>query len=444
MNYNNCCTDKLGMAEKSVLGSIMLDNDVLIHVKKILKIDDFYNPKHREIYRNMILMTDILEPIDLVTLSNKNINGVDMGYLQEVVEATPTTANLKHYAGIVKNNSTRRQYIKIAREIDNLAQNKDFESDIDLKSAIVSLVDSVTVGDKEKRISNVSDIHNAFLEDLGNKCDQGDSCYKKWGIGKISKDGKPLQDGWLDQATGGVRNELTYLTARPAVGKTTFAINTILNLVMQGLNVAFFSLEMNYKDIFGKMVSCIGNINHNKIKQPHTMSNEEFGKVAEASSIISSTNKIHIYDYINTIEEIKLECRELKAKGQLNFVVIDHIGLLQTSNTSKKSNYEVVSHISRQLKLLQMELAIPFLVLCQLNREGNEEPKLIHLRDSGSLEQDADNVLSLHSEEDKDKDKKPDFTKVILSILKQRNGIAHIKTKLRFFGSTNIFRAEPE
>lgn len=264
-------------------------------------------------------------------------------------------------------------------------------------------------------------------------------------VNKIAKTTQEIEHNWknrnnhdfdtgifdLDNKTGGLhKQELTIVGARPGMGKTTFTLQIAQKIARKNKNVLFVSLEMSETQLIQKMISRESNIDSYKMRMGYLEEND-FKKISQASVSLSSL-KLNINTKIRTIQKLELEARRLKNKGKLDLIVIDYIQLLKSSEKYNSREQEV-AEISRRLKLMSLELDIPIIALCQLNRNANTgEPTLADLRESGSLEQDADNIIFIYRENEND-------TETTLKLAKQRAGDTG-KIKVRFDKQTSTFR----
>lgn len=412
-------------AEQSVLGCILTKESLIADIAHNLTETDFFNIAHKEIYNIMLKLYNDNKTIDIITVSNE---GADIEYLINLADIVPTTENIKQYINILKGKSLRRQYILAGQKIIDMAVNGQYDNMTDFKNDVLSTVD-IDVKDNKDQENNIKQLVPKVIEGLDKRYNAKEINYKKYGY------------YWIDKWTSGVRVGLTYLAARPSVGKTAFSLNILDHLVSQGMKVAMFNLEMEKEQLVERMVSIRTNLQYEKVLKPWNMNDNDWKKVAESSKL--AAHDIYIYDTVFKIEEIKSICRELKAKDQLDYVIVDYLQLCETMKKCSGTN-ERVSHISRQFKIMQKELKVPFLVLSQLNRANeynNRRPKLTDLRDSGSLEQDADNVFFLHDpkagEYESASDEAPQEVEFIIA--KQRSGRRDIFTTLKFHKQTQIF-----
>lgn len=406
-------------AEKAVIGSMILSREFISHAIQCISPSDFYHQTHQDICSSIFELYNTNTPIDVIGLNDKH-NCLD--YLVEITSfAMPDSA--KHHMGIVKGKSIRRKYINAANQIIEKAYEGDYESILDFKNDIQQLMDIDIAMRNTKEIQNMQIMMNV-LEDIEKKYVEKEDNGIKYGF------------HWLDNQTSGIHApDLTILAARPSVGKTSFACSVAMNVAKQKKNVAIFSLEMGNEQIAKKILSMESGVEFEHIRNPKLLNDNSFRKITNS---ISKMFELPLYfaDSALKIEEIRAECRNLKNKKQLDYVIVDY---LQLCETIKKSNNTVerVSHLSRAFKLLAKELSVPVLLLSQLNRsseQDNRRPKLTDLRDSGSIEQDADNVFFLHDANYGNYDSsKQDFKVPIeLIIAKQRNGVRDVYKEITF------------
>jgi replicative DNA helicase len=408
-------------AEEGVIASLLLDKDLLPEITTILKAEDFYKQDHQAIYQTIVDLYNSRRPVDVITVSDK-MGAEWLEYFTKITQGVPTPQNAKHYAGIVKGKSIRRQYIDKARKVIDLAYEGDYETLADFRNDVMANMD-IEISNKREDSSTT----NILL-----------STMKKIEERYNSKEPHRLMYGypWLDKMTGGARNsELTILAARPSVGKTAFASNIGVHIAKHGNSVAMFNLEMDKENLMERIIADEANVDSQRIRNGKTLQDVDWEKIGSAAGEIGEY-KINIFDTVFKVEDIRGECRTLKNKGQLDFVIVDYLQLVETMKKTSGPT-ERVSHLSRQFKLLAKELKVPVWLLSQLNRNNehdNRRPKLIDLRDSGSIEQDADNVIFLHDAnygkytEDMDDKAVP----IELIIAKQRNGKRDVFTEIGF------------
>ena len=384
-------------AEQAVLGAIFLDSDRLIEVKEFLSTDDFYKNAHKIIFRAMEHLSDNREAIDVLTvrslLENQNdletIGGI--AYIAELATATPTAANASYYAKIVAEKSLLRQLInKLTQSVEKAYSQDDPAEDV-LAEAEKSLID-VQQGRNTSSFRRISDVLSMNLDDLEERAKQ------KSTITGIAT-GYPALDA---MTTGLHEEELIILAARPAVGKTAFALNIAQNIgTKQDKTVAIFSLEMGAESLVNRMLAAEGTIESHNLRTGQ-LNDEEWNQYFIAMGTLSKAS-IYIDDTPGIkITEIRARSRKLAQEtGNLGLIVIDYLQLI--SGTGRENRQQEVSEISRQLKILAKELKVPVIALSQLSRgveqRQDKRPVLSDIRESGSIEQDADIVAFLYRDD---------------------------------------------
>lgn len=384
-------------AEQAVLGAIFLDSDRLIEVKEFLSTDDFYKNAHKIIFRAMEYLSDNREAIDVLTvrslLENQNdletIGGI--AYIAELATATPTAANASYYAKIVAEKSLLRQLInKLTQSVEKAYSQEDPAEDV-LAEAEKSLID-VQQGRNTSSFRRISDVLSMNLDDLEERAKQ------KSTITGIAT-GYPALDA---MTTGLHEEELIILAARPAVGKTAFALNIAQNIgTKQDKTVAIFSLEMGAESLVNRMLAAEGTIESHNLRTGQ-LNDEEWNQYFIAMGTLSKAS-IYIDDTPGIkITEIRARSRKLAQEtGNLGLIVIDYLQLI--SGTGRENRQQEVSEISRQLKILAKELKVPVIALSQLSRgveqRQDKRPVLSDIRESGSIEQDADIVAFLYRDD---------------------------------------------
>ncbi|WP_440897397.1 replicative DNA helicase [Amphibacillus sp. Q70] len=408
-------------AEQAVIGAIFLEPDAMSTASEYLQSQDFYRAAHQRIFQVMMQLTDQGEPIDLVTVSTaladakllEEIGGVS--YLTELANAVPTAANIGYYTKIVEEKAILRRLISTATNIVTESFSKEDE------------VEEV-IGNAEKNILEVSNRRNAgaFKNIKDVLIDVYDNIEK---LHQHDGDVTGIPTGFrdLDQITSGFQpNDLIIVAARPSVGKTAFALNIAQNVATKtDENVAVFSLEMGADQLVNRMLCAEGNIDAQRLRTGH-LEADDWGKLTMAMGSLSNAG-IFIDDSPGIrVNEIRSKCRRLKQEHGLSMVFIDYLQLIQGSTASAKENrQQEVSEISRSLKALARELNIPVIALSQLSRgvesRQDKRPMMSDLRESGSIEQDADIVGFLYRDDYYDKEsEKQNIIEIIIS--KQRNG----------------------
>lgn len=450
---NDIMTDNLPPqnieAEQAVLGAIFLNTDTLADAMEYVEPDDFYRRAHQILFQAMVDLNNDGEAIDVLTVQNylttnnqlDDVGGV--AYIAELATSVPTAANAGYYAKIVEEKSMLRRLISTATNIITQANNGDDDVPSLLDSAERQIMD---VSERRNRsgFREIKDVLNETLSDIDRLSQQ-------------SEDITGLPTGYreFDKMTAGLQpDNLIILAARPAVGKTAFALNIAQNVATStDTSVAIFSLEMSAESLVNRMLCAEGSINANHLRTGQ-LDEGEWQNLIVAMGALSNTS-IFIDDTPGIkMAEIRAKCRRLaKEKGNLGLVVIDYLQLIEGSN--KESRQQEVSEISRQLKKLAKELSVPILALSQLSRgveqRQDKRPVLSDIRESGSIEQDADIVAFLYrddyyergeskSEEDGDDQDSlnQDVGEVELIIEKNRAG-ARGTVKLLFIKSYNKF-----
>ncbi|MGN8885095.1 replicative DNA helicase [Ligilactobacillus salivarius] len=435
-------------AEQAVLGAIFLNTDALADAMEYVEADDFYRRSHQLLFQAMVDLNNNSEAIDVLTVQNylstnnqlDDVGGV--AYIAELATSVPTAANAGYYAKIVEEKSMLRRLISTATNIITQANNNDEDVPSLLDSAERQIMD---VSERKNRsgFREIKDVLNEALNDVDRLSQQ-------------SEDITGLPTGYreFDKMTAGLQpDNLIILAARPAVGKTAFALNIAQNVATStDTSVAIFSLEMSAESLVNRMLCAEGSINANHLRTGQ-LDEGEWQNLIVAMGALSNTS-IFIDDTPGIkMAEIRAKCRRLaKEKGNLGLVVIDYLQLIEGSN--KESRQQEVSEISRQLKKLAKELGVPILALSQLSRgveqRQDKRPVLSDIRESGSIEQDADIVAFLYrddyyergdSKSDDNEDDEPlnqDVGEVELIIEKNRAG-ARGTVKLLFIKSYNKF-----
>lgn len=409
-------------AEKSLLGSMFWSRDSLQKACEEASEEIFYLESHAKIFEAIknLYLSDASVDITTVTtylISNDKINEVGgVEYLNEIVNSVATGANVEYYINLVSEKYTLRKMIEVATNIVNKATNVE-----------ISAAD--TIDQAEKDILNISKFRKTSefrkVQDVLSKA-QND-------LEMLSRNGGKLKGittgfGELDALTEGLHpTQLIILAARPAVGKTAFALNLGLAAAKTSKkNIAIFSLEMPAEQLIMRMISSLGQIDNKKLSTGK-LDNDDWRRFNEAISILADTN-IYFHDAGGvTPSEIKAKCRRLSTQGEgLGLVIIDYLQLIDSSSRYSGSRQQEVSEISRSLKTMALELEVPVIALSQLSRSvekrEDKKPVLSDLRESGSIEQDADIVAALHAPEVEVPVGDDVPNPIQLIILKHRNG----------------------
>ncbi|HDL50617.1 MAG TPA: replicative DNA helicase, partial [Firmicutes bacterium] len=413
-------------AEQATLGSILIDNDAIVKVIDFLEPEHFYRTSHQIIYKAMKELYEKSEPIDLLTVSEhlkkkgelENAGG--FSYLATLTNITPTALNVEKYAKIVEEKSILREIIKAGIEIIDLAFNSQENVGDTLDKA-----QEVLFNVAKKRLSAP---FYPLKDLLKESFDRIENLYKR----KEGITGIPSGFPKLDKITGGFhKNDLIVLAARPSVGKTSFSLNVATNVATKfNLPVAIFSLEMSKEQIVERILEYVADVNFHRLRTG-IFSDDDWKKLGRAYGPLYDA-PIYIDDSSDiSVLEIRTKARRLKSKENLGMIVVDYLQLMHLRRRVENRVQEI-SEITRSLKKLAREVRVPVLVISQLSRaiekREDKRPMLSDLRESGSIEQDADVVMFLSV---KGEDKTKDTNIVDLIVAKNRNGPLG-KIKLKF------------
>ena len=409
-------------AEKSLLGSVFWSYAALQKACEELDKEVFYLDSNGKIFEVIKELYNKKQPVDINTLTSElvtkkildQVGGVE--YLNEIIESVATGANVEYYINSVLEKYTLRKMIEVATDIVKNANDPTVDVSNAVESAEKNIL-NVAKTRKTTEFRKVQDVLTKVQQDLQKLVENR---------GKVTGLTTGLVD--LDRLTEGLHpTQLIILAARPAVGKSAFALNVATNAARSTKkNIAFFSLEMPAEQLIQRMISSVGQINNSKL-QTGRMENEDWRRFDEAISQLGNTN-IFFHDAGGiTASEIKAKCRRLATQGEgLGLVIIDYLQLIDSSNKYSGNRQQEISEISRNLKMLALELEVPVIALSQLSRSvekrEDKKPVLSDLRESGAIEQDADIVAALHAPdiEPLPNDEVP--TPIQLLILKHRNG----------------------
>lgn len=408
-------------SEQAFLGSVMLRPEALYEVLDIVSPETFYAERHRMIYKTMIEMHGKGIPIDMVSLSHrlKELKELDRiggnSYLAEIVESVPSSANISHYAEIINKKHLMRQLIDASEFISGLGYDEAEELEILLDKA-------------EKKIFDVTNISSTkvFIE-------VKDILGEAWErIERLSKSddqlrGIPTGFAGLDAKLSGLQNsDLIILAARPSVGKTSLALDIARQAaVKHNVPVGIFSLEMSAQQLIDRMLASEANVDSWRLRTGKLNNEGDFDKIRTSLDTLSKA-PIYIDDEPgNNILKMRSVARRLKSEKGLGLIIVDYLQLMSPTQTKGSDNVvQQVTEISRSLKSLARELEVPVLALSQLNRAVEArggKPRLSDLRDSGSIEQDADVVMFIHREDrGKDASEKTNIAEIMIE--KHRNG----------------------
>ena len=371
------------IAEQAVLGSMLVDKDAVIAAIEMLKPDDFYREDNKEIYAAMLELYNLGKPIDMITLKEQlilrttleKVGGIS--YIATLIDTVPTTSNIENYVKIVEEKSVLRNLIKTANDI--------------IKEVLISTFDEL-----EKKFQNkskISGIESGFID--------------------------------LDAKTSGLNpSDLIIIAARPAMGKSAFVLN-IANYVAQHMKtpVMIFNLEMSKEQVVNRILCSEGEVDSMKFRNAD-LDSEDWLKLGEASGRLSEA-PIYVDDTPGlSSAELRAKCRKAKIEKGIGLIIIDYLQLME-SKVKSSSRQQEVSEISRSLKILAKELNVPVIALSQLSRatesRTDHRPMLSDLRESGSIEQDADIVMFIHREDYYEKEtEKQNIAEIIIA--KNRSG----------------------
>ncbi len=402
-------------AEQAVIGSMLTDKDAVISAIEVLSDYDFYREDNKIIYSAILNLYNRGEPIDIITLKSElasmgkleAIGGLE--YLVELPEKVPTTANVDKYIKIVEEKSTLRTLIRTANELITLGYDPTQEVE-ELMDNAEKKIFNVMQSRNQKGYSSMKDILvDTFveLEELYNR--------------KQHVTGVPTGFLDLDYKTAGLHgSDLILVAARPAMGKSAFALNIATNAAVRAKTpVAIFSLEMSKEQMANRILCSEALVDSNKVRTGK-VEDDDWVKLAQASGILSEA-QIFIDDTPGiSIMEIRAKCRKMKLEKDIGLVVIDYLQLVQGSSKRGASREQEIAEISRSLKILAKEINVPVIALSQLSRAPEQRPDhrpmLSDLRESGSIEQDADIVIFLYRDDYYNQDsEKKNVAEVILA-----------------------------
>lgn len=405
-------------AERSILGGILLDDEKMLEVAELIRPKDFYNYNFATIFETMIALFERQSPIDVLTVTNhlksrkkyKEVGGAAV--ISEIVAETPTAAHAAEYAKIVKQLSIRRQMINLGARINELAfdQEKDVEELLDKAEQQIFEVSEKAVQRDFVHVSLLLEKSYEQAESLNNDPNA------LRGISSGFRD--------VDKILGGFQSsDLIILAARPSVGKTAFSLDVARHIATaENRKVGFFSLEMSNNQLIDRIISQEIGVSLWKLRMGQ-LQDEEFSRMAEAMGRLSESG-LYFDDTPGLgIMEMRTKARKLKMEKGLDVIIVDYLQLM--SGNSRENRTQEVSEISRFLKQLARELEVPVIALSQLSRavesRSDRIPQLSDLRESGSIEQDADIVMFLHREETFDPDTERKGIGDLI-IAKHRNG----------------------
>ena len=385
------------VAEQSVLGGMLLSKDAIADVVESLRASDFYKPAHETIYEAILSLYGHGSPADAITVADElkkrgeltRVGGAS--YIHMLIASVPTAANAQYYAEIIKEHAIMRRLIEAGTKIAQLGYANETEVDTLVDQAQAEIY-AVTDGNAKEDYVSFSDALEETINEIDANSNRPDGVY-----------GVPTDFIEFDELTGGLHGgQMIVIAARPGVGKSTLALDIARSAsIHHQMTTVFFSLEMSRTELAMRILSAEGKISMGRLKKGD-LDTEGWTNLATLQGRIDSA-PLFIDDSPNmTLMEIRAKCRRLKQRNDLKLVVLDYLQLM-SSGKKVESRQQEVSEFSRSLKLLAKELDVPVIALSQLNR-GSEQrtdkrPMVSDLRESGSIEQDADMVILLHRED---------------------------------------------
>ncbi|KFF31364.1 replicative DNA helicase [Bifidobacterium bombi] len=428
-------------AEMAVLGGMLMSKDAIGEVSQTLDVSDFYQPKHQTVYDAIITLFSASQPVDAVLVANEllkngdleKVGGVD--YLHSLVAAVPTAANATYYAEIVHQRAILRNVIAAGTKIAQLGYSAEGSQAEDVVNLAQSEVYEMSAGKVRQDYAAIGTVVQDTLEQM-DKMQNGDM-----------ERGVPTGFRDIDKSTQGLQpGQMIVVAGRPAMGKSTLGVDFARSAALHhNMTAVIFSLEMSKMELAQRIISAETNI-------PLTaLSHADEGITPDRWNTLNNfwtkmrDAPLYIDDSPNmSLMEIRAKCRRLKQTSDLKLVVIDYLQLM-SSGRREESRQQEVSGFSRALKLLAKELEVPVVALSQLNRgpemRNDRKPQLSDLRESGSIEQDADVVFLVHRPDAYDKEDRPGEADIIMA--KHRNGPTDTFT-LGFLGATSKFKDMPQ
>ncbi len=425
-------------AEQSVIGGLMLDKNAWDKIGDVLTEEDFYRRDHRLIFRAIASMSTVGDPCDVITLSewlNKQDLLEDAGglaYLGTLAKNTPSAANIKAYAAIVRERSVLRQLISVGNEISNSAYQTEGRSTEELLDGAEREVFKIAeMGARGKKtVIPIRDLLTKAVDRIETLFQQDNPIT-----------GVPT--GWtdFDEKTSGLqKSDLIIIAGRPSMGKTSFAMNIAENAAIKSkLPTVIFSMEMPGEQLAMRMFSSLGRIDQHKVRTGK-LDDEDWPRLTSAVSLLAEAPMFIDDTPALSPNELRARARRIKREHGLGLIIIDYLQLMQVHGTKENRTNEI-SEISRSLKALAKELEVPVVALSQLNRSleqrPNKRPVMSDLRESGAIEQDADVIAFIYRDEVYNEDS-PDKGIAEIIIAKQRNGPIGT-TRLTFIGQYTRF-----
>ena len=407
-------------AEQSVIGSMLMGREAIMTASEMLTSDDFYQRQYGIIFDAILELSNEGKAVDVVTLQNRlrekdvppEIS--EMEFMRDLLNTVPTSANIKHYAGIVSEKAILRRLIRLTEEIENecYLNREPVEEILDTtEKKMFQLLQQRDSGD-------MVPIRQVVMDTLEN--------IEKASRTKGNVTGLPTGFTDLDYKTSGFQNsDLILVAARPSMGKTAFVLNIAQYMAFKkDLSVAIFSLEMSKQQLMNRLLSMESRVNSQSMRTGN-LKDEDWSKLIESAGVIGDSNLIIDDTPGITVRELRSKCRRYKLEHGLDIIMIDYLQLMSGGGRGSDSRQQEISEISRSLKALARELNVPVVALSQLSRavesRTDHRPMLSDLRESGAIEQDADVVMFLYRDDyyKKDSDMKG-IAEIIIA--KQRNG----------------------
>lgn len=408
-------------AEMALLGSIMLRQDAFYDIMDLISAECFYNEKHCIVWQAYLTLIAKAAPIDLLSVSShikeqgdlERIGGAS--YLSELVNCVPSAANVRYYAELVRKKHVMRELIRASEDISTIGFDEGHEVDQALDLAQKKIFDILNKGARYNAIS-IKDALSDALERIDRLHKSADELR-----------GVPTGFKELDNKLSGFqRSDLIILAARPSMGKTSLALDIARNAAIKnGVSVAIFSLEMSSQQLVDRMLAAESRVDAWKLRTGKLTNDEDFERIRDSLEMLSKA-PIYIDDQpAANILRLRSTARRLKSEKNLGMIIIDYLQLMTPTSSGFKDNVvQQVTEISRSLKQLAREMDVPVIALSQLSRAVEQRggrPRLSDLRDSGSIEQDADVVMFIHREDKMKEDSgKPNIAEILIE--KHRNG----------------------
>ena len=429
-------------AEQSLLGGLIIDNQSLDKIGDLVFTDDFYRQDHRIIFRHILGLIEKNQPADIVTIGesldqNNELSTVGgLEYLGILAESTPTSANIRGYAEIVRERPIMRKLVEVGTDIVDSAfspQGKDAQQLLDESEAKIFHI--AEAGKKDK--TGFADI-KTILPQVAERIDQ---LFKQDNSSGVT--GVPTGYKDLDMMTSGLQpGDLIIIAGRPSMGKTSLALNMCEHVsVDNGLPTAVFSMEMSSTQLVSRLIGSVGKLNQHKMRTGQLEDDDweklsdALGQLNEAPIFIDEGSALNPYEVRARARRLQKQC------GQLGLIVIDYLQLMASAKSGSENRATEISEISRSLKSLAKELNVPVIALSQLNRSVEQRPDkrpvMSDLRESGAIEQDADVIMFIYRDEVYNPES-PDKGTAEVIVGKQRNGPVG-RVKLTFLGEYTKF-----